>query len=270
MRYGYYAPNFDVCGDANVLADLAAAAEDAGWDGFFIWDHLQFIEPAVDPWIALTAMALRTRRILLGTLVTPVPRRHIAKLAREVISLDRLSQGRLVLGAGAGFPHLPDYAAFGDQTDRASRAAKLDEGLHLLDRLMSGEPVNYDGAHYQVNCAAFQRPIQSPRVPIWVAAAWPARRPLDRALRWDGVVPVGRMGLEVAVQDIAAIRAYVAERRDRPIDITCFGITHTAEDRERVRSCYDAGATWWIDYYDHRKGSLSTLKRRLELGPPRL
>src|SRR5262245_8892255 len=172
MKFGFYTPNFDFCGDARVLADLAHEAEEAGWDGFFIWDHLQFSEPTADPWVALTAMAVRTRRIRLGPLVTPVPRRHIAKLAREVITLDQLSGGRVARGVGAGFPALPDYTAFGDVGDAKLRAGKLDEALEVLAALWSGEPVTHRGVHYRVECGAFQPTLQRPRVPVWVAAAW--------------------------------------------------------------------------------------------------
>src|SRR5262245_2261037 len=160
MKFGFYTPNFDFCGDARVLAELAREAEDAGWDGYFIWDHLQFGEPTADPWVALTAMALRTQRIRLGPLVTPVPRRHIAKLAREVITLDHLSGGRVVLGVGAGFPGLPDYGAFGDSGDPKIRAARLDEGLEVLTALWSGEPVKHHGVYYRVECGAFSRPCR--------------------------------------------------------------------------------------------------------------
>lgn len=271
MKFGFYAPNFGFCGDARVLADLAREAEEAGWDGFFIWDHLQVIEPAVDPWVALTAMALSTRRIRLGTLVTPVPRRHIAKLAREVISLDHLSNGRMILGVGAGFPHLPDYAAFGDRGEARERAAKLDEGLKLLTALWSGEPVNHQGEYFQVNCAAFQPPAQRPRVPIWVAAGWPAKRPLARAARWDGVVPVGAQGLEVAPEDLAGIVAAIdAQRAGGAFDVTQFGVTRDAGDTAKVTAAAAAGATWWIDYVYARGGSLAATRARLRQGPPRL
>lgn len=124
MQFAVNLPNFGSFSDPESMVDLAVTAEEAGWDGFFIWDHLQFEEPTADPWIALTAMAMRTERIVLGPLVTPVPRRHITKLAREVITLDHLSGGRVVLGVGAGYPHLPDYTAFGDDGDASVRGAR--------------------------------------------------------------------------------------------------------------------------------------------------
>jgi alkanesulfonate monooxygenase SsuD/methylene tetrahydromethanopterin reductase-like flavin-dependent oxidoreductase (luciferase family) len=272
MKFGFYTPNFDFCGDARVLAELAHEAEDAGWDGFFIWDHLQFGEPTADPWIALAAMAMRTRRIRLGPLVTPVPRRHIAKLAREVITLDHLSSGRVILGVGAGFPALPDYSAFGDAGDPKHRAARLDEALEVLARLWSGNPVEHRGVHYRVECAAFQPTVQRPRVPVWVAAAWPARKPLERAARWDGVVPVGATGLEVEPQDLRAIAAYTSERRgsDERFDLIRFGTTRDPSDTGMVEACADAGATWWIEYVYTWSSSLEATRARLHQGPPRL
>ena len=192
MKFGFYTPNFDYCGDAKLLAELAYEAEQAGWDGFFIWDYLQVIDPAADPWVALVAMAVRTERIRLGPLVTPVPRRHIAKLAREVITLDHLWNGRVILGVGAGYASLPDYAAFGDGADARVRAAELDEGLEVLAELMSGNPVQHHGEHYQVECSAFQPSLQRPHVPLWVAASWPSKKPLERAAQWDGVVRLVR------------------------------------------------------------------------------
>jgi alkanesulfonate monooxygenase SsuD/methylene tetrahydromethanopterin reductase-like flavin-dependent oxidoreductase (luciferase family) len=216
LQFGFYTPNFDYCGDARVLGDLAAEAEAAGWDGFFIWDHLQVVEPTADPWVALAAMALRTQTIRLGTLVTPLPRRHIAKLAREVLTLDHLSGGRVVLGAGAGYPYLPDYTAFGDELDQKTRAAKFDEGLDVLAALWSGAPVQHWGEHYQIDCGAFQPAVQQPRVPVWVAASWPAKKPVRRAARWDGMVVAGAFGLEVEPDELQqAVRTDRGFRRHR-------------------------------------------------------
>lgn len=272
MKYGFYTPNFDFCGDARLLAELAQEAEEAGWDGFFIWDHLQFVEPTVDAWVALTAMALRTQHIRLGPLVTPVPRRHIAKLAREVLSLDHLSNGRITLGVGAGYPHLPDFAAFGDGRDLKVRAAKLDEGLEVLAALWSGAPVDHQGPHYQVQCAAFQPPVQRPRPPIWVAAAWPSKQPIQRAARWDGVVPVGVQGLEIAPEHLASIVAQVRDHRDehQPFDVIRFGMTQDPHDTAIVEACAKAGATWWIEYIYARGGSLAQTRARIQQGPPRI
>jgi alkanesulfonate monooxygenase SsuD/methylene tetrahydromethanopterin reductase-like flavin-dependent oxidoreductase (luciferase family) len=272
MRFGSYTPNFDFCGDARVLADLAHAAETAGWDGFFIWDHLQFGEPTVDPWIALTAMALRTQRIRLGPLVTPVPRRHIAKLAREIISLDRLSGGRLILGVGAGFSALPDYTAFGDVGDPKLRAAKLDEALEVLASLLSGAPVRHVGVHYRVDCEAFEPPLQRPRVPVWVAASWPAKKPLLRASQWDGIVPVNSMGLEVPPEHLRHIVVAIREQRgdNSAFDIVAFGKTRDPADTALVRDCAAAGATWWMESIFTRGNSLAATRARIEMGPPRM
>jgi len=273
MRFGFYTPNFDFCGDARVLASLAREAEDAGWDGFFIWDHLQFGEPTTDPWIAMTAMALQTQRIRIGPLVTPVPRRHVAKLAREVITLDHVSNGRLVLGVGAGFPKLPDYTAFGDGGDPKTRAAKLDEALDVLGKLGSGRPVSHRGVHYQIECDAFQLPVQTPRVPVWVAATANAHKTLQRAARWDGVVPVGgAMGLEVEPADLRTIVSAIKEQRGTldNFDVIRFGKTQDPRDTATVAACAEAGATWWIESIFTRGSSLEATRERLRLGPPRL
>lgn len=272
MKYGFYTPNFDFCGDARVLAELAYEAEQSGWDGFFIWDHLQFTEPVADAWIALTAMALRTQRLRLGPMVTPVPRRHIAKLAREVITLDHLSNGRLILGVGAGFPSLPDYTAFGDGNDQKIRAAKLDEALTVLTGLWSGNPVKHHGVHYHVECDAFQQPLQKPRVPVWIAASWPAKKPLQRAARWDGVLPVRSNGLDVEPNELRSIVAEIKEQRStsEPFDVIRFGKTKDAHDTDLVAACADAGATWWIESIFTRGSSLEATRARIHEGPPRI
>jgi alkanesulfonate monooxygenase SsuD/methylene tetrahydromethanopterin reductase-like flavin-dependent oxidoreductase (luciferase family) len=272
MKFGFYTPNFGVFGDARVLADLAHEAENAGWDGFFIWDHLQFVEPTADPWVALAAMAMRTERIRLGPLVTPVPRRHIAKLAREVITLDHLSGGRVVLGVGAGYPAMPDYSAFGDPTDLRVRAAMLDEALLLLAALWSGEPVKHHGAHYHVECDAFQPPVQRPRVPVWVAAGWPSKKPLARAARWDGVVPTVSNGLDVEPADLREMAARIQQMRGSgaDFDIIRFGQTQNSSDTAAVKASAEAGATWWLEYIYTDNSSLDDIRARILAGPPRL
>jgi len=274
MRFGFYTPNVDFCGDASVLADLAHRAEEAGWDGFFIWDCLQYKEPTVDPWIALTAMAMRTERIRLGPVVTPVPRRHIAKLAREVISLDHLSNGRIVLGVGAGYPAFPEYTAFGDDGDPKTRASKLDEGLEVLAGLWSGKPVQHHGTYYHVECDGFQPPVQQPRVPVWVAATWPAKKPLRRAARWDGVVPMSQdpdAGPGIEPGELRCLVDYIAAHRSstEPFDVVQFGRTNDPHDTAKVEVCAEAGATWWLEYLFTEDTSLEGAHERLRKGPPR-
>jgi alkanesulfonate monooxygenase SsuD/methylene tetrahydromethanopterin reductase-like flavin-dependent oxidoreductase (luciferase family) len=272
VKAGIYLPNFGCCGDAQVLAGLAREAEDHGWDGIFLWDHLQVVEPAVDPWIALTAMALRTERIRLGTLVTPVPRRHIAKLAREVSTLDQLSGGRLIFGAGAGYSALPDYSAFGDSADPVERAAQLDEGLTVLNALWSGGPVKHTGEHFTVSTDGFTPPLQRPRPPVWTAATLAARKPLARAARWDGLICADKYGLEVEPDALHIMVERVAAQRtdDRPFDVIRFGHTLDADDTATVTACAQAGATWWMEYTFPIVTTLEHTRQRLHRGPPRV
>ena len=193
VRFGIDVPNFGEFSNPQTLGELAYEAEHSGWDGFFIWDHiaLEMREPMCDPWIALTAVAMRTRRINIGPMVTPIPRRRPWKLARETVSLDHLSNGRLILGVGLGNPPDTEYERFGEDGDAIVRAQKLDEGLDVLAGLWSGEQFSYLGTHYQVTETVFlPRPVQSPRIPVWVASMSRNKRPLRRAARWDGVYPI--------------------------------------------------------------------------------
>ncbi|MDQ2996631.1 MAG: LLM class flavin-dependent oxidoreductase [Chloroflexota bacterium] len=255
MYYGINLPPFGDLGDPRVLADLAREAEVAGWDGFFIWDHMIFdpsFYPIVDPIVALAAVAVNTSRIRLGTLVTPLPRRRPWKLARETVSLDRLSGGRLILGVGIGNPAQWEYGFFGEQSDAKVRADQLDEGLDILTGLWSGELFSYQGEHYQLNQMRFlPRPLQSPRIPIWVGGNWPNKPPFRRAARWDGMCPSGRDG-PLTPDDWRELRAYVDEFRtsDAPFDLVCSGETSSqnkAQDADSVVRFIEAGCTWWIE-----------------------
>jgi alkanesulfonate monooxygenase SsuD/methylene tetrahydromethanopterin reductase-like flavin-dependent oxidoreductase (luciferase family) len=258
MRYGVSLPNFGVGLDARRVADWARAAEAAGWDGFFLWDHLFAFAPgpidAVDPWIALAAAACATSRIRLGTLVTPLPRRRPVVVARQTVTLDRLSSGRLVLGVGIGaFPHEWEYC--GEEPDAKVRAAMLDEHLDLLSRLWTGEPVTHQGSYYRLAGPDFAAvchppPQQRPRVPVWVGGTWPGIGPFRRAARWDGVFPM-RADQPWTVQDTREVRAAVLAARssDTEFDLAVPGDTDPGDDgRHAEREAHaTAGATWWIE-----------------------
>ncbi|NLX08820.1 MAG: LLM class flavin-dependent oxidoreductase [Chloroflexi bacterium] len=258
MKYAIYLPNFGSFGDARVLADLAHDAEHAGWDGFFIWDHIasEHPIPVVDPWVALAAIALSTERMRIGTTVTPIPRRRPWKLARETVSVDRLSGGRLTLGVGIGLgAHEWDY--LGEEPDQGRRGAMLDEGLDVLAGLWSGQPFSYAGQHYHITEARFlPTPVQQPRIPVWVGGFWPNKAPMRRAARWDGVFPLVSMGPVAPDEELRLFRAcvaYVLEQRAQqaisgPFDVIALGATAPYGAPHGVVADYaEAGATWWLE-----------------------
>jgi len=276
VKYGYIIPNFGPWGDPRRVVELASEAEAAGWDGFFLWDHLQLgsIEPTLDPWVALGAIAQATRTLRLGTLITPLPRRRIAKLARETVTLDHLSNGRLILGVGAGAERLPEYTAFGDEGDPRVRAAMLDEALELLMALWSGKPVRHAGAYYRAETPGFAPPLQTPRVPVWVAATWPHKQPLRRAARWDGVVPIipeAITGKMLPPDQLAELVAYLREQRQgsQPYDVVLYGMTTHARDTQPVLAYAKAGATWWVESITPTS-TLDSSRERIRDGPPRI
>ena len=210
-RSAVWVPLFDDLADPRVAVDLAVAAEAAGWDGFFVWDHLRWHEPvaaATDPWIALAAIAAATERIRLGTLVTAVARRRPAKLARETAALDLLSNGRAVLGAGLGSDRFGgEFSLFGEEADDRVRAAMLDEALDVVRRAWTGEPVHHRGDHYVVDGVRFlPRPVQG-AIPIWVAGFPGKARPRQRAARHDGFFPVNLAGPDQLAEEVAAVNA---------------------------------------------------------------
>jgi probable F420-dependent oxidoreductase len=285
MRYGIYLPNFGSYGDARVLADLARDAEQAGWDGFFIWDHIATEEhlPMVDPWVGLTAVALATSRILLGTSVTPLPRRRPWKLARETVSLDRLSGGRFILGVGIGLGH-DEWDDLGEESDQRVRGAMLDEGLDVLTGLWSGESFSYDGAYYTVKEAVFlPTPLQQPRIPIWVAGFWPNKPPFRRAARWDGIFPLFS-DWNATPERLAEVLAYIRAHRTStmPFNVVAMGTTPdatSAESRATVEAYAAVGATWWLELLSpYRFGKedrelpwpVEQLRERVMQGPPKL
>jgi len=284
MQFAIVIPNFGSGGDARILVDLARRTEDAGWDGFFVWDHL-LVDPAwtleiADPWIALAAIAQATTRIRLGPMVAALPRRRPAKLARETASLDRLSDGRLILGVGLGWPSEADFGWFGDEVDLARRGAMVDESLAILEGLWRGEPFTFVGEHYRVGEATFlPRPVQEPRIPVWVGALRPGPdAPLRRAARWDGFVPGaedGYLPLQTFARDVARVRelrAAAGAPADAPYEMVASGAT-PGDDRaaaiETVAGFEAAGATWWQEIVSDWLGGIDAIRARIGAGPPR-
>jgi alkanesulfonate monooxygenase SsuD/methylene tetrahydromethanopterin reductase-like flavin-dependent oxidoreductase (luciferase family) len=284
VRFAINLPNFGAFGDARTLVTLAEEAEDAGWDGFFLWDHVQYFVPGqrvpvVDPWVALGAVALATHRVKLGPMVTPIARRRPWKLARESVTLDRLSEGRLILGVGLGDPVQTEFGTFGEETDARRRAEMLDEGLAVLAGLWRGEPFSFEGEHFQVKDAlSWPPPLQSARIPIWVAGLWPHRRPMRRAARWDGVFPIKLTEGDperLTPDEIREIVAYVQAHREtaEPFDVVMGGVT-PADDRARaaeiVAPYAEAGLTWWHEVAPDLLTPLDEVRTRIRQGPPHL
>lgn len=277
MKYGFVFPG----GEARTAAEFAHAAEEAGWDGFFVWEPVW----GVDAWVSLAAAAMVTQRIRLGTMITPVSRMRPWKLASETATLDRLSNGRVILSVGLGALE-SGFAAFGEVTDRAQRAELLDEGLELLTRLWAGRPVHFEGKHYlvEVNEDNFLTPpppppVQQPRIPIWVVGAWLRKKSMRRALRYDGLLPNvmgedGEVRMSPATpQEVSDMRAYVTEQRveTTPFDIVVEGETPIDDPVAAaaiIRPYTEAGATWWLEAR-WTAPDLTHVLERIRQGPPK-
>lgn len=279
MKFGLNLPNFGSFSDVRRTVEFAVEAEQAGWDGLFLWDHLvgeETMGPTrIDPWILLAAIASRTRHLRLGPMVTPLPRRRPWKLARETVTLDHLSSGRLVLGLGLGFPP-EEFTTFGEEADERVRAQKLDEGLEILTGLWSGEPFSFHGRHYRVEETTFlPRPLQRPRIPIWIAGVWPHRAPLRRAARWDGVFPIDMNPENAFMPTVPVAReilSYVREHRssEEPFDFILAGQTEADRAAEKIGPYAEVGATWWLETISDWLGPWEAMRERMLAGPPRL
>ena len=278
MKYALYLPNFGAEHSARALVELVHEAEEAGWDGFFLWDHVineAVGVPLVDVWVALTAIAMATSRIRLGATVTPVPRRHPWKLARETVSLDHLSNGRLTLGVGLGAPN--EFTAFGEDSDNKVRAAKLDEGLEILAGLWKGKPFEHHGHAYQLERTTFQPPcLQQPRIPVWVGGWWPTKAPFRRAARWDGVIPLkASEDALLEPQDVTEVLDFIRLQRTStdPFDVAIIQWTDPSDPQaaaEKVRAFARAGTSWWLESLYIFHDSLEAMRQRIRLGPPRI
>jgi alkanesulfonate monooxygenase SsuD/methylene tetrahydromethanopterin reductase-like flavin-dependent oxidoreductase (luciferase family) len=252
MKFGIYIANYALKGDPRDFVKLAEAAEEAGWDGFFMWDHNYAGKDysIADPWITLAAIAAHTERIRIGTTVTPLPRRRPQEVAREVTTLDILSEGRFTLGVGLGGSSDNDYGKFGEDIDLKARAERLDESLAILEGLWSGEPFTFSGKHYSIDDVTFNpRPIQRPRVPIWCAGTWPIKAPFQRAARYDGVFPLGIDG-NMELDDYSDVADYVKKHRGsmKNFDIVIMGVsTGDPEKDSWIDESEALGVTWYVE-----------------------
>jgi alkanesulfonate monooxygenase SsuD/methylene tetrahydromethanopterin reductase-like flavin-dependent oxidoreductase (luciferase family) len=246
---GLFLAPFDELADPHGLVELSVAAEARGWDGVFLWDHIVYRPPVsavLDAWVALSAIAAHTERLRLGPMVTPLSRRRVQKVARETVTLDHLSRGRLTLGVGLGSSNTAELEPYGEVVDPRERARLLDERLGRLAEFWAGgfEP----------------RPVQQPRIPVWVAGRWPNRRPLARALEWDGFFPIELPGPEA----LAALAGEVAGKR--PADAGPFDLVVEIEPGDDARPWAQAGASWVLTGFG-RQPRAGEVRAAIDAGP---
>ncbi|MCU0488269.1 MAG: LLM class flavin-dependent oxidoreductase [Anaerolineales bacterium] len=254
MKYGLAFPY----SSARAVAQWAKQAEEAGWDGIFLGDAIW----CEDPLICLAAAAVFTRRLRLGTMIVPAPLRRPWKLASESVALDHLSDGRLILGLGTGATWM-GWQGFPDEvTAPKIRAEMLDETIDILTLLYRSRPFDYDGKHYHLRLSQVDeqyyppKPVQQPRIPLWVVGHWPRQASMQRVLKADGVF-VEKMNQEgqaspVTPADIRALKIFVNENRQSttPFDIVATGSTvglSVEQKQEQLQAWEQAGATWWIE-----------------------
>ena len=276
MKFGFVLPY----GDAKTTAELCYEAEQAGWDGFFVWEPVW----GIDAWVCLTAAAMRTERIRLGTMLTPISRMRPWKLASESATLDNLSHGRVIISIGLGAID-NGFKEFGEIIDRKIRAELLDEGLDILTGLWKGQPFSHTGKHYKISPASFYPPpppVQKPRIPIWVVGGWPKMKSMQRVVHYDGILPnvFDEKGTirTATPKDIQAISDYIKEHRTAttPFDIVVEGKT-PGNDPAKAQAIIEAweknGATWWIEErwnsMDHPNRT-EVFRQRIQQGPPRI
>jgi len=269
-------PNVGDYADPELLVSLGVLAEQSGWDGVFFWDHLAYTDswPATDPYVVVSALVARTNRIRTGVMVSQLARRRPWKLARETVTLDVLSGGRLAVGVGLGSTPHEEYEVFGEDGDARVRADRLDEGLEIMCGLWSGEPFSFAGRYYQVTDTVFSPPpVQRPRIPIWVGGRWPARRPFRRAARYDGVFPTFE-GIGHADRPSPAQLSEVVEyvRGLRASDAGPFDVVVEAQSEgpapEAVAAYGAVGLTWWIEKLGWFRGPVQHVRERIQAGPP--
>jgi len=283
----YHGANLPIVGEfANptLLAELAVEAEHAGWDGVFVWDTLLFnvetMPPVIDPWAMLAVIATSTTRVKIGPMIAQLARRRPWEVARQVVTLDHLSHGRFILGAGLGYASEADFGHFGLPSDARARADLLDESLDVIAGLCSGEPFEYRGRHYTIKQTLFRPPPVQNHIPVWIGGYWPHKRPMRRAARWHGAFPApqvvptagGFAALPFPPEEVARVRSYIEQHRSsqEPFDLV---ISHAlppndpAAAAEEARRYEQAGVTWIVRDWLPWETEPDELRAQLRRGP---
>jgi alkanesulfonate monooxygenase SsuD/methylene tetrahydromethanopterin reductase-like flavin-dependent oxidoreductase (luciferase family) len=272
VEYGVALPTGGACGDPTFLLELAVLAEQTGWDGVFLEDYICYqgdpSNPTCDTWAMLAAIAVRTQRVVLGTEVVALTRRRPWKVAREALTVDVLSGGRLVVGVGIGDQGDPGYTRFGEEVDTHVRAELLDEGLAIVAGLWTGEPFSFEGKHFRVDEVTFlPRSVQTPRIPIWIGGGYPNPRAIERGLRWDGSCLYRRAGGPLRGDDVRDLRRRAG---GRPWTQAVGGWPRREDldsELEHRREVADAGADWWVEWIE--PAERETMRAAVERGPLR-
>lgn len=273
--FGIYVPNFGpILGDAVNLANLTRLAEEYNWDGFFIWDHILIKRingpPICNPWIALGLMGHQTELIKIGTTITPLPRRNPWELARETVTVDQISNGRLILGVGLGEPPEVEYGSFGEPFDIKTRREKLDESLEILQGLWSGEPFSFQGKHYTLEEVTFLPKAVNNTIPIWVAGQYPLDGPIKRAARYTGMIPLpeGITG-DLYLEDYKDLHAKITTYRGNSnFDFVMITTVPKGPDAMHELQPYiNIGINWFLQYLGPNM-KLKDLEKRIKQGPP--
>jgi len=276
VKIGLYVPNFGKSSHPQHLVQMAVEAEKSGWDGFFLWDHIVEWDkrvPLSDSLTTLAGIATMTKRIKIGTTLSPIPRYKPWAVARQITTLDHLSNGRMILSVGLGAVESCDYARFGENPDNKVLAEKLDESLRIIAGLWTGKKFSFQGKHYRMKPSVFlPRPKQMPRIPIWVGGFWPRKGPFIRAARWDGVLPL-RVPEELPQpDDLKEIMDFIDKRRKGQgrFDVATIGWTtgNRTKDREKIERYKNAGTTWWLESLYTKSDSPDGMRSIIRRGPP--
>ena len=270
-RFGLYLPNFGELANPDNMVKLAKLAEEKGWEGIFLWDHIPTdnSKTAYDPWLLLSLVAVNTEKIRIGTTVTPLARRRPQKIAKEIVTLDHISNGRFTLGIGLG--NEKEFVAYGESFIPRETAEKLDESVEILRLLWSGEQVDYKGKHYQIKAQHLPTPVQN-QIPIWVGGKWPNKAPFRRAAKYQGVFPlkVGD-GDGLTDQDYSDILEYIEKHGGdlKNYDVVMTVYSEGDPEKDKWMNAYrKAGVNWFIDCLDPGRGSVEELFDRIKRGPP--
>jgi alkanesulfonate monooxygenase SsuD/methylene tetrahydromethanopterin reductase-like flavin-dependent oxidoreductase (luciferase family) len=283
----YHGANLPIIGefaDPTLLAELAVEAEHAGWDGVFVWDTLLFdvetMPPVLDPWTVLAAIATSTTRVKIGPMIAQLARRRPWEVARQVVTLDHLSHGRLILGAGLGYASEADFGHFGLPSDARARADLLDESLQVIAGLCSGESFQYQGRHYTIKETLFRPPPVQSHIPIWIGGYWPHRRPMRRAAQWDGAFPApqviptadGFAAIPFPPEEVFRVRSYIEQHRSNqePFDLVishALPVNDPAAAAEETRRYERVGVTWIVRDWLPWEAGPDEVRDQLRRGP---